>query len=77
MVIGSPTFTGDLAEVYGASPDFVLLRAEPYAFSPDDGPEVLPDTSTILVGGRLLTRYGSSLVTGHEELTASLDRLND
>jgi hypothetical protein len=67
----------DLSEVHEANPDFVLLPDEPYAFSPDDGPEVFSDTSTVLVSGRLLTWYGPSLLTAREELLASLDRLND
>lgn len=66
-----------LSELHEADLDFVLLPDEPYAFSLDDGPEAFPDTTTVLVSGRLLTWYGPSLVTAHEELLASLDRLND
>jgi ABC-type Fe3+-hydroxamate transport system substrate-binding protein len=62
----------DLSELHRANPDFVLLPDEPYAFSPQDGPEAFPDTSTVLVSGRLLTWYGPSLVTAHEELRAAM-----
>lgn len=62
----------DLSELHQEALDFVLLPDEPYAFSHDDGPEAFPGTSTVLVSGRLLTWYGPSLVTAHEELRASL-----
>jgi ABC-type Fe3+-hydroxamate transport system substrate-binding protein len=94
MVVGSSTFTGDLARRLGvenvfathperyphidlsglhqANPDFVILPDEPYAFSPDDGPEAFPGTRTVLVSGRLLTWYGPSLVTAYEELREAM-----
>jgi hypothetical protein len=90
MVVGSSTFTGDLArrlglanvyadqadryphvdvtELDAAGADVVLLPDEPYLFTDDDGPEVLPRTPTELVSGRLLTWYGPSLVEAHRSL---------
>ena len=94
MVVGTDTFTGDLAarlgldNVYGDHPDryphvgldevaarrpeLVVLPDEPYAFSPDDGPEVFPGHRVALVEGRSLTWYGPSLVTARALLTAQL-----
>ena len=91
MVVGSRTFTGDLARrlgfanVYAEHPDryphldvteldavgadVVLLPDEPYAFTPEDGPEAFARTPTELVSGRLLTWYGPSLVAAHRGLT--------
>ncbi len=60
----------DLAELQAADLDFVLLPDEPYAFSPDDGPDAFPGTRSVLVSGRLLTWYGPSLVTAYDELAA-------
>ena len=48
--------------------DLVLLPDEPYAFTPDDGPEAFPGRRTVLVPGRPLTWYGPSLATAREEL---------
>jgi ABC-type Fe3+-hydroxamate transport system substrate-binding protein len=62
----------DLCELQRAEVNFVLLPDEPYAFSPEDGPEAFPGTKTVLVRGRLLTWYGPSLVTAHDELTAAM-----
>jgi ABC-type Fe3+-hydroxamate transport system substrate-binding protein len=62
----------DLTELQEADLDFVLLPDEPYEFTPDDGPEAFPGTRSVLVSGRLLTWYGPSLVTAHEELAMSL-----
>ena len=62
----------ELAELQQADLDFVLLPDEPYEFTPDDGPEAFPDTRSVLVSGRLLTWYGPSLVTAHEELASSM-----
>jgi ABC-type Fe3+-hydroxamate transport system substrate-binding protein len=62
----------DLSELHQAKLDFVLLPDEPYAFSPQDGPEAFPGTRTVLVSGRLLTWYGPSLVTAHEEPRAAM-----
>ena len=95
MVVGSATFTGDLAarlgleNVYGddpgryphvelddlaaRQPDLIVLPDEPYAFSPDDGPEMFPRQRVALVEGRALTWYGPSLVTARPVLRAQLD----
>jgi hypothetical protein len=59
MVVGSATFTGDLA----ARPDLIVLPDEPYQFSAGDGPEMFPGQRVSLVEGRSLTWYGPSLVT--------------
>jgi ABC-type Fe3+-hydroxamate transport system substrate-binding protein len=94
MVVGSGTFTSDLAarlgldNVYGAGPGrypqvtledlaarrpgLVVLPDEPYAFSPDDGPEMFPGRRVALVAGRSLTWYGPSLVTARGLLAAQL-----
>ena len=95
MVVGSATFTGDVAarlgleNVYGddpgryphielddlaaRQPDLIVLPDEPYAFSPDDGPEMFPRQRVALVEGRALTWYGPSLVTARSVLRAQLD----
>lgn len=62
----------DLGELQKAELDFVLLPDEPYAFTPDDGPEAFPHTRAVLVSGRLLTWYGPSLVNAYDELTAAV-----
>jgi ABC-type Fe3+-hydroxamate transport system substrate-binding protein len=62
----------DLSELHQANPDFVVLPDEPYAFSPQDGPEAFPDTRVVLASGRLLTWYGPSLVTAYEELREAM-----
>jgi ABC-type Fe3+-hydroxamate transport system substrate-binding protein len=94
MVVGSATFTGDVAarlgldNVWGDHPDryphvsldelaacgaeLVVLPDEPYAFSPDDGPEMFPRQRVALVEGRSLTWYGPSLVAARALLTAQL-----
>ena len=94
MVVGSGTFTGDVAarlgldNVYGADPgryphvtlddlmarrpELIVLPDEPYAFSPDDGPEMFPGHRVALVEGRSLTWYGPSLVTARGLLSAQL-----
>jgi ABC-type Fe3+-hydroxamate transport system substrate-binding protein len=94
MVVGSATFTGDLAarlgldNVYGDHPsryprvepgdltacgaEIIVLPDEPYAFRPDDGPEMFPAHRVALVEGRSLTWYGPSLVTARSRLTAQL-----
>jgi ABC-type Fe3+-hydroxamate transport system substrate-binding protein len=90
MVVGSDTFTGDLAtrlgldNIFGDHPDryprmelaqiaerhpsLILLPDEPYAFTPDDGPEAFPGLRTVLVPGRDLTWYGPSLVAARDRL---------
>ncbi|QOS59301.1 helical backbone metal receptor [Thermobifida fusca] len=92
MVVGSATFTGDLARrlglanVFADHPerypkvaladidrddvDLVVLPDEPYAFTPQDGPEAFRCAPTVLVSGRLLTWYGPSLLHAKEGLAA-------
>ena len=52
--------------------DLVVLPDEPYAFSPDDGPDAFADRQTRCVSGRHLTWYGPSLVTARGVLTEQL-----
>jgi hypothetical protein len=52
--------------------DVVVLPDEPYAFSPDDGPEAFPDRVVRCVSGRHLTWYGPSLVEARALLTEQL-----
>lgn len=52
--------------------DVVVLPDEPYAFSPDDGPEAFPGVASRCVSGRLLTWYGPSLVEARRVLAAAL-----
>lgn len=52
--------------------DLVVLPDEPYAFSPDDGPEVFPGVDAACVSGRHLTWYGPSLVEARAVLSAAL-----
>jgi ABC-type Fe3+-hydroxamate transport system substrate-binding protein len=42
--------------------DLVVFPDEPYAFTPDDGPEAWPQARPVFVSGRHLTWYGPSLV---------------
>ncbi|TCO52198.1 hypothetical protein EV646_1011195 [Kribbella antiqua] len=51
--------------------DLVVLPDEPYAFSPDDGPEAFIRPAKC-VSGRHLTWYGPSLVEARELLTRQL-----
>ena len=57
----------------GALPsyDVVVLPDEPYAFSPEDGPEAF-DRPAVCVSGRLLTWYGPSLVEARTALADAL-----
>ena len=52
--------------------DLVVLPDEPYAFSPQDGPEAFPGVPAACVSGRHLTWYGPSLAEAREVLTAQL-----
>jgi len=52
--------------------EVVVLPDEPYAFSPDDGPEAFPDADVRCVSGRHLTWYGPSLVEARSVLTQQL-----
>lgn len=58
----------------GALPpyDVVVLPDEPYAFSPEDGPEAFPGKAVRCVSGRHLTWYGPSLVEARGLLTDQL-----
>jgi ABC-type Fe3+-hydroxamate transport system substrate-binding protein len=51
--------------------DLVVLPDEPYAFSPDDGPEAF-DRPAACVSGRHLTWYGPSLVAARDVLAGQL-----
>jgi ABC-type Fe3+-hydroxamate transport system substrate-binding protein len=52
--------------------DLVVLPDEPYAFSPDDGPEAFPGVPAACVSGRHLTWYGPSLAEAREVLLGQL-----
>ncbi len=63
----------ELDDLAARQPDLIVLPDEPYAFSPDDGPEMFPRQRVALVEGRALTWYGPSLVTARSVLRAQLD----
>jgi ABC-type Fe3+-hydroxamate transport system substrate-binding protein len=52
--------------------DLVVLPDEPYAFTPDDGPESWPRCRPVFVSGRHLTWYGPSLADAPDVLVAQL-----
>jgi hypothetical protein len=52
--------------------DLVVLPDEPYAFSPDDGPEAFPGVPAACVSGRHLTWYGPSLAEARQVLERQL-----
>jgi ABC-type Fe3+-hydroxamate transport system substrate-binding protein len=52
--------------------DLVVLPDEPYAFTPDDGPESWPHCRPVFVSGRHLTWYGPSLAQAPDLLVAQL-----
>jgi ABC-type Fe3+-hydroxamate transport system substrate-binding protein len=52
--------------------DLVVLPDEPYAFTPDDGPEAWPQCRPAFVSGRHLTWYGPSLAEAPTVLTEQL-----
>jgi ABC-type Fe3+-hydroxamate transport system substrate-binding protein len=52
--------------------EIVVLPDEPYAFSPDDGPEAFPGKPARCVSGRHLTWYGPSIVEARSVLSAQL-----
>jgi ABC-type Fe3+-hydroxamate transport system substrate-binding protein len=60
---GSPDRYPKLApgDLPGVAADLVVLPDEPYAFTPDDGPEAWPQARPVFVSGRHLTWYGPSL----------------
>jgi ABC-type Fe3+-hydroxamate transport system substrate-binding protein len=60
------------AEVAAVEADLVVLPDEPYAFSPDDGPEAFPGARPAFVSGRYLTWYGPSLAEAPAVLARQL-----
>jgi ABC-type Fe3+-hydroxamate transport system substrate-binding protein len=52
----------------------VVFPDEPYAFTPDDGPEAWPQCRPVFVSGRHLTWYGPSLAEAPELLVRQLRR---
>ena len=63
---------GDLAPVEA---DLVVFPDEPYAFTPDDGPEAWPQAAPVFVSGRHLTWYGPSLVEAPQVLAEQLSHI--
>lgn len=61
-----------LAEILARDPDLVVLPDEPYAFTPDDGPESFPGMRCAFVSGRHLTWYGPSLAEARTLLESQL-----
>jgi ABC-type Fe3+-hydroxamate transport system substrate-binding protein len=77
--LGVDNVLASVAERYpridlGALPsyDLVVLPDEPYAFSPDDGPEAFPERPSACVSGRHLTWYGPSLAEAPAVLRSQL-----
>ncbi len=62
----------DIESISAAGADLVVLPDEPYAFSPDDGPECFPGLPSALVSGRHLTWYGPSLLEARDVLEQQL-----
>ena len=60
---------GDLAAVEA---ELVVFPDEPYAFTPDDGPEAWPQARAVFVSGRHLTWYGPSLIEAPDILVGQL-----
>ena len=54
--------------------ELVVFPDEPYAFTPDDGPEAWPRARPVFVSGRHLTWYGPSLIEAPAVLIAQLRR---
>jgi ABC-type Fe3+-hydroxamate transport system substrate-binding protein len=52
--------------------ELVVLPDEPYAFTPEDGPEAWPQARPVFVSGRHLTWYGPSLAEAPAVLLAQL-----
>jgi ABC-type Fe3+-hydroxamate transport system substrate-binding protein len=52
--------------------ELVVFPYEPYAFTPDDGPEAWPQARAVFVSGRHLTWYGPSLVEAPDILVGQL-----
>ena len=59
-------------ELAGVDAELVVFPDEPYAFTPDDGPEAWPQARPVFVSGRHLTWYGPSLVEAPDLLLARL-----
>jgi ABC-type Fe3+-hydroxamate transport system substrate-binding protein len=60
------------ADLAAVEADLVVLPDEPYAFTPDDGPEAWPRCRPVFVSGRHLTWYGPSLAEAPRMLLAQL-----
>jgi len=56
----------------GVVADLVVFPDEPYAFTPDDGPEAWPQCRPVFVSGRHLTWYGPSLAEAPALLATQL-----
>jgi len=56
----------------GVVADLVVFPDEPYAFTPEDGPEVWPGCRPVFVSGRHLTWYGPSLIEAPALLVGQL-----
>jgi ABC-type Fe3+-hydroxamate transport system substrate-binding protein len=71
---GSPDRYPKLAaeELPSVTADLVVFPDEPYAFTPDDGPEAWPQARPVFVSGRHLTWYGPSLVEAPRILAEQL-----
>ena len=54
--------------------DLVVFPDEPYAFTPEDGPEAWPQARPVFVSGRHLTWYGPSLSEAPAVLLRQLNR---
>ena len=55
--------------------DLVVFPDEPYAFTPDDGPEAWPQCRPVFVSGRHLTWYGPSLAEAPDAAGGPAQRL--
>ncbi|OLF08919.1 helical backbone metal receptor [Actinophytocola xanthii] len=69
-----PSLEALRARLDSGEADLVVLPDEPYAFTPDDGPEAFPGARCALVSGRLLTWCGPSLAHARAELADTLAR---
>ena len=59
-------------ELPAVAAELVVFPDEPYAFTPDDGPEAWPQARPVFVSGRHLTWYGPSLAEAPRVLRAQL-----
>jgi ABC-type Fe3+-hydroxamate transport system substrate-binding protein len=59
-------------DLAGVVAELVVFPDEPYAFTPDDGPEAWPQARPVFVDGRSLTWYGPSLVDARKVLSRQL-----